>query len=367
MGGRQRSLEELVSAAANPAPDFWNGRRVLLTGHTGFKGAWAALWLNRLGADVHGFALPPDTEPSLWREIGAGLLTGEAQGDVRDLEALRQCVLRTRPQIVIHMAAQALVRPGFADPIGTIATNSMGTANLLEALRGSDGLEAVLIVTTDKVYANEDGGRDFVESDALGGDDPYSASKAAAELLTHAFARSYFDAAGIPVATARAGNVIGGGDWSEDRLVPDVWRAIRSGEPLMLRDPQATRPWQHVLEPLAGYFRYVESLVGRSGVPRALNFGPRPGGALTVAEVAGAVAAEMGSEQPWRADARSHPQERKLLSIDPGLAEAAIGWTPKLDYPTAIAWTAHWYARHLEGADARALCLEQIDGYEALA
>lgn len=355
-----------MSAAANPSGDFWKGRRVLLTGHTGFKGAWTALWLNRLGAQVHGLALPPETEPSLWREIGTGLLAGEAQADVRDLEALRQCVSRTRPQIVLHMAAQALVRPGFADPLGTIAINSMGTANLLEALLGSDGLEAVLVVTTDKVYANEDGGRDFVECDALGGDDPYSASKAAAEILTHAFAASFFDPLGVPVATARAGNVIGGGDWSADRLVPDVWRAIRSGEPLLLRDPQATRPWQHVLEPLAGYFRYVEVLVGRSGVPRALNFGPRPGGALTVAEVASAVAAEMGCGQPWRADGRSHPPERKLLSIDPGLAEVAIGWTPRLDYRTAIEWTARWYARHLEGAAAHALCLDQIDRYEAL-
>ncbi len=356
-----------MSGARNPNRSFWKDRRVLLTGHSGFKGAWAALWLRELGAEVHGFALAPDTQPSLWREIGSDQLASERLADVRDTAALAGCIARTEPQIVLHMAAQALVRPGFADPLGTIATNAMGTANLLEALRKAEGLEAVMIVTTDKVYANEDTGRDFRESDPLGGDDPYSASKAAAEVITNAYARSFFDDAGVRVATARAGNVIGGGDWSEDRLVPDVWRAVRSGQPLLLRDPDATRPWQHVLDPLNGYFVYIEALVGGGDVPRALNFGPQPTGAMSVAEVATAVAAAMGSDQPWKADERAHPPERKLLSLDPSLARASIGWVPRLPYGEAIGWTADWYARHLGGEEARALCLDQIGRYEALA
>lgn len=367
MGERQGALEALVSQARNPDRSFWKNRRVLLTGHTGFKGAWATLWLNALGAEVHGFALAPDTEPSLWKAVGGGLLAGEEIADLRDHARLAGFVDRVEPQVVVHMAAQSLVRPGFADPLGTIATNAMGTANLLESLRGCDGLQAVLVVTTDKVYANEDSGRNFVEEDALGGDDPYSASKAAAELLTRAYARSFFEPAGIRVATARAGNVIGGGDWSADRLVPDVWRATVSGEPLLLRDPQATRPWQHVVEPLRGYLLYLERLAVGGDVPCALNFGPHSGTATTVADVADAVAAGLGCDRPWIADERERPPERKLLSLDATLAESAIGWSPKFDCPTAIGWTVDWYARHLRGEDAGMLCLDEIGRYEALA
>ena len=240
-------------AGSEPDGGFWQGRRVFLTGHTGFKGAWAALWLADLGAEVHGFALPPHTEPSLWEQVGTGLLAGETLADLADRDALTEAVRRARPQIVLHMAAQALVTRSYADPVGTFATNVLGTAHLLDALRAADGLEAVVVVTTDKVYANDGSGRVFVEDDPLGGGDPYSASKSAAELLTRSFAASFFDPAGVPVATARAGNVLGGGDWSADRLAPNIWRAARSGVPLLLRSPQATRPWQHVLEPLAGY------------------------------------------------------------------------------------------------------------------
>lgn len=360
-------MEVLVSRRGLPDPSFWQNRRVLLTGHTGFKGAWSALWLRSLGAEVHGFALAPDTEPSLWSEAGQGVLAGETIGDLADLEALRRAIAAARPQIVIHMAAQALVRRSYADPVGTVRTNALGTVHLLDALRDSGELEAVLVVTTDKVYSNADAGRDFVEGDPLGGHDPYSASKAAAELLARSYAVSFFDPVAVPVATARAGNVIGGGDWSEDRLVPDIWRAARAGRALLLRAPEATRPWQHVLEPLAGYLSYVETLVRDPETPRALNFGPFPGRPVTVAEVAGAVGKALGLDRPWQRDEGQHPPEMKLLSLDPSLARDAIGWEPRLGDEETVAWTGRWYAAHAKGADALGLCLEQIRQYQALA
>ena len=349
-----------------PDPGFWANRRVLLTGHTGFKGAWAALWLNRLGAEVHGFALPPDTEPSLWARLGGGLLASETLADIADREKVRETVARTRPQIVLHMAAQPLVTRSYADPVGTVATNVLGTAHLLDSLRGIGGVEAVAVITTDKVYANHGCGRDFVEDDPLGGHDPYSASKASAELLTRSFAASYFDQAGVPVATARAGNVIGGGDWSPDRLAPNLWRAARDGVPLLLRSPTATRPWQHVLEPLGGYFVYVEALLRDPKVPRALNFGPNPGEPVTVAEMAGALASALGVGGGWKLDERKHPPETFLLSVNPALARQSLGWEQRLTTREAVEWTARWYADHDKGASALDLCLEQIRDYEAL-
>ena len=368
MGQRPATLEDLVTKAANPDRNFWQNRRVLLTGHTGFKGAWCALWLNALGAQVHGFALPPNTEPNLWQDLGSEeLLASETIGDLADHDLLRDLVLQVKPQIVLHMAAQALVRPSFADPVRTIATNTMGTVHLLDALRGSQQLEAVLVITTDKVYANDDSKRDFVEDDPLGGHDPYSASKAAAELLTRSYAASFFDAGRVAVATARAGNVIGGGDWSLDRLVPDTWRAAQAGRPLLLRAPESTRPWQHVIEPLGGYLIYLERLVGDPSLTRSLNFGPRPGASLTVAAVAEAVGIALGADRPWLRDTEEHPPEMRTLSLDPSRARDAIGWEPRLDHAMAIAWTAEWYALHVAGRDPRTLCLEQIRRYEALA
>jgi CDP-glucose 4,6-dehydratase len=348
----------------NPDPAFWSGRRVFLTGHSGFKGAWAALWLKRLGAEVHGFALAPETEPSLWRLVGERLLASETIGDVRDRDALAGAVRRARPEIVLHMAAQSLVRRSYADPAGTFATNVTATANLLEALRGLDGLQAVLVVTTDKVYRNRSGEeRAFREDDPLGGADPYSASKAAAEMVTASYAASFFDPAGVAVATARAGNVIGGGDWSEDRLVPDLWRAARAGEPLRLRFPDAIRPWQHVLEPLSGYLLHLEALAAGAGAPRALNFGPAAGERVTVAELAEA----LGAAQAWERDSGEHPPEATTLSLDSALAGRTLGWAPRLPVGEAAAWTARWYSEQGAGACPRDLCLAQVADYEALA
>jgi CDP-glucose 4,6-dehydratase len=355
-----------VTQAGGLDPDFWNGRRVLLTGHTGFKGAWTAIWLARLGAKVHGYALSPDTQPSLWREAGRDLLAGETIADLGDRTALAAAVERSRPEVVLHFAAQALVRRSYRQPLETIATNVMGTVNLLETLRGRDDLQAVLVVTTDKVYANAETGRDFVEDDPLGGHDPYSASKAAAEIVVRSYAHSFFDKSGVPVTTARAGNVIGGGDWSVDRLVPDVWRAAQSGRKLVLRHPEATRPWQHVLEPVRGYLLYAQVLAGGLDAPHALNFGPEPGRPMTVAEVAEAIAAGLAGGQPWERDQGEHPAEMKLLSLNPALARLSIGWRPLLTDDEGVAWTAQWYSRHAKGERARALCDEQIEIYEAM-
>ncbi len=365
MGERLPPLEELVSGR-QPDPAFWRGLRVLLTGHTGFKGAWAALWLRRLGAEVHGLALAPDTDPSLWIEAGEGLLATETRADLADAAAVRATVAAARPEIVLHLAGQALVRRALEAPLETVRTNTLGTANLLEALRFCDSLRAAVIVTTDKVYDNDESGRGFAESDRLGGDEPYGASKAAAELLTRAYASTYFAPRGIGVGTARAGNVIGGGNWSADRLVPDIWRAAVRGVPLVLRAPLATRPWQHVLEPLAGYFLYAEALAAGGDVPSALNFGPAHDAPVTVAEIATSMAEALGVAQPWRVEPDADLAEARLLALDSRLARNSLGWHPHLAAPDAVEWTASWYAAHRGGAEARTLCLDQIDRYEAL-
>jgi CDP-glucose 4,6-dehydratase len=342
-------VEDLVT------PAFWRGRRVLVTGHTGFKGAWLSLWLETLGADVTGLALPPHTAPSLF--TAARPRIRDIAGDIRDAEAVARAVAASDPEIVFHLAAQSLVRRSYRDPVETVAVNVTGTAVVLNTLRAAKNLRAVVVATTDKVYRNGDDGRPFREDDPLGGRDPYSASKAAAELVTSAMAESFLDA---PVATARAGNVIGGGDWSEDRIVPDIWRAIRSGTPLALRHPDATRPWQHVLDPLYGYLLYAERLAAGAGVPRALNFGPLPGVPITVGEVAGTMLASLGAEQRWQRAGDPGPHEMKMLALDPARAIAALDWRPRLDARAAIARTADWYRRFDRGADARALCLDDI-------
>ncbi|MGZ8997411.1 MAG: CDP-glucose 4,6-dehydratase [Allosphingosinicella sp.] len=351
----------------NPDIAFWRDRPVLLTGHTGFKGAWAAVWLARLGARVTGLSLAPETQPSLWSETGSGLIDSAIIGDIREPATIRDVVASARPSVVLHMAAQSLVRRSYAEPAETFETNLMGTVNLLDALRSSDSLDAILVVTTDKVYANNDQGRDFIEDDPLGGHDPYSASKAAAEIATASYGASFFEPRGIPVATSRAGNVIGGGDWAADRLIPDVWRAAAGGEPVALRHPDSTRPWQHVLEPLAGYFLYLEALAGRRKVPAALNFGPPAGAAATVASVAEAMAQAIGAPAGWRRDEAPAPPEMKYLSLDPSLAIETLGWRPRLSCDEAIQWSARWYADHDKGADPLRLCQAQLEAYEALA
>jgi CDP-glucose 4,6-dehydratase len=344
--------------------DFWAGKRVLLTGHTGFKGSWAAIWLTRLGAEVTGLALPPEQEPSLFELARVGERITSRIVDLREADAVAGAVRGQGFDLVLHMAAQPIVRTAVEEPVATFATNVMGTAHLLQALRGEAGLKAVLAITSDKVYANAETGRAFVETDALGGKDPYSASKAATEMVVQSFARSYFEADGVPVATARGGNVIGGGDFSRDRLVADIVRAVQAGEAVVLRHPEATRPWQHVLDCLAGYFRHLEALATDPAAPRALNFGPKPGGAaVTVGELATLGVEALGGK-PWRHEPDPASLEAKSLAIDASLARRTIGFESRLDAREAVALTMDWHRRQVAGEDALSLCLEQIEGYE---
>ena len=347
-----------------PDPAFWSGKRVLLTGHTGFKGSWAAIWLSRMGASVTGLALPPDQRPSLFELAGVQGLTRSLLADLRDPQAIAANLSGHSFDLVLHMAAQPIVRTSIEDPIGTFGTNVMGTAHLLQALRAQAALKAALVVTSDKVYANAESGRAFTEADALGGKDPYSASKAAAEIVTQSFARSYFEAAGVPVATARGGNVIGGGDFSRDRLVADIVRAARGQETVVLRHPEATRPWQHVLDCVAGYLVHLQALATDPKAPRALNFGPRTGGAeVTVGELATLGVEALGA-RPWRHEPDPASIEAQSLAIDASLAKRTLGFESRLDAPQAVQLTMDWYRRQANGEPALDLCREQIAAYE---
>jgi CDP-glucose 4,6-dehydratase len=352
-----------------PDPHFWASQRVFLTGHTGFKGSWMLLWLERLGAEMWGYALGPDQVPDLYSQILPCQGLTSTFADLADRAALTAAVRTARPTIAIHMAAQPLVRRSYAQPVDTFATNVLGAAHVLEALRDEAGLRAILVVTTDKVYGAAREACHFVESDRLGGLDPYSASKAAAELVTASYGASFFRRRGVAVATARSGNVIGGGDWSEDRIVPDIWRAIRAGRPLELRHPDATRPWQHVLDSLAGYFAFIEHMTARPDAsPEALNFGPAAGSPqVTVAELVERFGAELGAPMPWVRSAEPGPAETLELALDASAAARTLGWRARLTAPEAIAWTADWYRRYAVPEAARAIALSQIQAYEALA
>jgi CDP-glucose 4,6-dehydratase len=338
----------------------WQGRRVLVTGHTGFKGAWLKLWLERLGAEVHGLALEPPTTPSLHALVGA---QNAEPIDVRDGERVAARVREVMPEVAFHLAAQALVRPAFTDPVGTYAVNVLGTVNVLEALRHSPSVRAVVVITSDKVYAPDEKGRPHAEAATLGGVEPYSASKAAAELAAAAYRAGYFDRS-VGLATARAGNVIGGGDWAVDRVVPDVVRAIERSEPVVLRHPQALRPWQHVLEPLHGYLLLAERLLDDPGsAPGSLNFGPD--GAAPVAEVVERLSTGFGGRPGWRQDeAAQHVPETRALRLDATLARETVGWRPVLDLSETLDWTVDWYRGYFEGGNARERTLRQIAGYE---
>ncbi len=343
---------------------FWAGKRVLLTGHTGFKGSWAAIWLSGLGARVTGLALAPDQTPALFDLAGVEGLVESHVLDLRDPRAVETAVASRTFDLVLHMAAQPIVRTAIEDPVATFASNVMGTAHLLNALRAQPALSAVLVVTSDKVYANSETGRAFAEADALGGKDPYSASKAATEMVVASFARSYFDAKGVPVATARGGNVIGGGDFSRDRLVADIVRAAQAQETVVLRHPEATRPWQHVLDCLAGYLVQLQALATDSKAPRQLNFGPRPGGAeVTVGELATLGVEALGAK-PWRHEPDPGSLEARSLAIDASLAKRALGFESRLSAPQAVALTMDWYRRQANGEAALDLCREQIADYE---
>jgi len=353
---------------STPDSQFWKGRRVLVTGHTGFKGAWMCAWLDALGAEVTGFALAPEDGANLFRDLGDWRNLTSVIGDVRDRDAIRAACADANPEVAIHMAAQSLVRRSYRDPGGTFATNVQGTGNVLEALDACPNLKAVLVITSDKCYRNDNSGRPFIETDPLGGNDPYSASKATQETIAIGWRRGLLESRDHAprLATARAGNVIGGGDWSEDRILPDLFRAIGVNAALEVRNPAATRPWQHVLDVLAGYLGYVEALVHDTDgtVPNTLNFGPRTTEAKPVewlVDRAIARVRENGIEAAdWKNVSSDGPREAAALALDASLAMRTLGWSPRLTQEDAIDWTADWHAGAMGGKPARDLVLEQI-------
>ena len=345
---------------------FWVGRRVFLTGHTGFKGSWLALWLQQLGAHVTGYALAPGTQPNLFGLAGVANGMDSCLGDVRDGAALSRAMQSAQPEIVIHMAAQALVRYGYQNPVETYATNVMGTVNLMEAVRACSSVRVVVSVTSDKCYDNKEWVWGYREHEALGGYDPYSSSKAAAELVTGAYRTSYLEAQGVAVATARAGNVIGGGDWAADRLVPDVLSAFAQGRAAHIRNPNAVRPWQYVLEPLSGYLSLCEHLYRKPlDFAGAWNFGPREEDAQPVRWVVEQLAATWGSGAAWHLDTREQPHEAHYLKLDISKAYAKLHWRPQWALEQALAQTVQWYLHHSKGGDMRSLTLEQIAAYQS--
>jgi CDP-glucose 4,6-dehydratase len=361
-------VEEVVmTTPRRPDASFWRGKRVLLTGHTGFKGAWLALWLRRLGAEVTGVALAPAAGPSLFTLADVGGLCDSHLQDIRDATRLAAIVRTAQPQIILHLAAQALVRASYRDPVGTFATNAMGTAHVLDALRGLDGARVAVMVTTDKVYRNLEQAVPFRETDELGGYDPYSASKATAEIVIASYRDAFLREQGVALASARAGNVIGGGDWSEDRLLPDAVRAWQAGEALYVRRPAATRPWQHVLEPLAGYLMLVETLWDHPALAGSYNFGPATEEAATVRAVVDLARAAYGEGEVRWGDGTEGPHEAGILALDIAKARATLGFEPLWTTAQAVGRSLVWYRAQRDGAAAQMLCEAEIAAYGAAA
>ncbi len=354
-------------------PMFWSGKRVFLTGHTGFKGSWLALWLQQLGAQVTGYALDAPTEPSLFdaARVGAGMQS--VHGDVRDLPSLLRAMQAAQPEIVIHMAAQSLVRLSYDTPVETYATNVMGTVHLLEAVRQTPGVRAVVNVTTDKCYDNKEWAWGYRENEPMGGFDPYSNSKGCSELVSAAYRSSFFNPDhyaqhGVALATARAGNVIGGGDWAKDRLIPDILAAFEAGKQVPIRNPHATRPWQHVLEPLRGYLTLAERLyTDGPAFAEGWNFGPHSDDAKPVEWIVQKLAQRWDQGASWQVDAGEHPHEANYLKLDISKAGQRLHWQPALRLDDALGMIVDWARARQAGADMHAVTLAQIAAYQALA
>ncbi len=354
-------------------PAFWSGKRVFLTGHTGFKGSWLSLWLQQLGAQVTGYALDAPTQPSLFDVARVGTGMQSVHGDVRDLPTLQRAMQAAKPDIVIHMAAQSLVRLSYETPVETYATNVMGTVHLLEAVRQTPGVRAVVNVTTDKCYENKEWPWGYRENEPMGGFDPYSNSKGCAELVSAAYRSSFFNPAhhaqhGVALATARAGNVIGGGDWAKDRLIPDILAAFEAGKQVLIRNPHATRPWQHVLEPLRGYLTLAEHLHTEGpAFAEGWNFGPHSDDAKPVEWIVRQLAARWGQGASWHVDAGEHPHEANYLKLDISKAAQRLHWQPVLRLDGALGLIVDWARARQAGADMHAVTLAQIAAYQTLA
>ncbi len=349
--------------------NIYAGKRVFITGHTGFKGSWLCLWLHALGAEVTGYALEPPTDPSLFESTRIEELITSIHGDVRDLDGLQRAMAKAKPEIVIHMAAQPLVRDSYKEPVETYDINVMGTVHLLEAVRGCHGVRAVINVTTDKCYDNREWVWGYRENEPMGGYDPYSNSKACSELVTAAYRNSFFNPEkytehGVAVASARAGNVIGGGDWAQDRLVPDCVRALLNNKPIIIRYPNAIRPWQHVLDPLYGYL-FLAMKLHETGTPfaQAWNFGPHGSDARPVEWIVQEICALWGNGASYHVDRGSHPHEANYLKLDCSKAKAELHWQPKWPLDTALKKTINWTKAYQQGQDMAQVCLQQIKEY----
>lgn len=346
------------------SPDFWRGKRVFLTGHTGFKGAWLSLWLQSLGADVCGLALTPLDEPNLFSVARVGEAMSSVVGDIRSLDIVNKSMASFRPDIVIHMAAQPLVRLSYSEPVETYATNVMGTVHVLEAARRSDSVRCIVNVTTDKCYENREWEWGYRESEPMGGYDPYSNSKGCSELVTSAYRRSFFQKSGVALASARAGNVIGGGDWASDRLVPDILRAFERNEPVVIRNPNSIRPWQHVLEPLSGYLKLAELLWAEGNAfAEGWNFGPRDDDAKPVMWIVEHMAQAWGHGAGWQLDPGEHPHEAHYLKLDIAKAKHRLGWQPRWSLECALSKITLWHRAWRAQQDMQQVCLEQIRQY----
>jgi CDP-glucose 4,6-dehydratase len=351
-------------------PGFWATKRVLITGHTGFKGSWLSLWLQSMGAQITGFSLPPPTTPSLFVEAQVEEGMTHVLGDIRNLEDLQSAIHKSKPEVIFHMAAQPLVRHSYVDPVETYSTNVMGTVNLLEAVRRCNGVRAVVNVTSDKCYANKEWERGYVESDAMGGHDPYSSSKGCAELVSAAYTASFFNPAdyqshGVAVASARAGNVIGGGDWAKDRLIPDVIKSFTSDKALAIRNPEAIRPWQHVLEPLRGYIGLAEELYEQGpSFAEAWNFGPTESDTRPVEWIVQTMANLWHEPVSWSVEKREQPHEAQLLKLDVSKAARRLNWNPSMNLNMALQYTIKWNQDWRNGENMRRVTLCQIESYQ---
>jgi CDP-glucose 4,6-dehydratase len=348
-----------------PNTSFWNQKRVLVTGHTGFKGSWLSLWLNAMGAELRGLALAPPTKLALFEVARVAEVMDHQIVDVRNKDNVAACIQSFAPEIIFHMAAQPLVRASYENPVETYATNVMGTVHLLEAARQCESVKTIVNVTTDKCYENKEWHWGYREIEPMGGYDPYSSSKGCSELVSSAYQKSFFQHHGISLATARAGNVIGGGDWAHDRLVPDILRALEQNKPVQIRNPDAIRPWQHVLEPLSGYLILAETLYHHGSLfAEPWNFGPRDSDAKPVRSIASMLCKLWGANATWEESLGEHPHEARYLKLDISKAHNGLNWQPKLSLETALELVTQWHQAWLSGNDMRAFCLKQISDYQ---